>query len=372
MKRSAMGWLWLALAAMAAAASGWAAGEPWEVFAQNDRIGFKDAQGVVRIDPKLSLMFTPAQRFEHIIATGEETADGYRTYYLLRDGRQVAPDSLYFFDNAPVCESENSIRFRDRKRDRVGLLDGSGRVLIPAELSDATAMRNGMVVVLKGATRSCADPGVSLDQCEHKGWRGGTELLLDRHGKTLVEHFDTTRAGALDWFSKQQSDQPSDDPRRVSFKGVDGRYLSFVDIEKDFAIWFRDEFLAHLDDASLKAHSYPQVWSGQGSEPLNDWQATTPDEVLQKHGTQLRKRLEALRSSAGYGVRQDDMGWPFDPERDPQYFDGCGEFAQWKTHRISAMEHWQLGSFEPDKHASFDFIRTAEGYRLVAFSIPGL
>ncbi|MFS2124209.1 hypothetical protein [Pseudomonas sp. Pseusp97] len=341
-------------------------------FTQNDLIGFKDAQGAVRVEPKLSPMFTLARRFEHIIATGEESADGYRSYYLLRDGREVAPDSLYFFDNAPICESEDSIRFRDRQRDKVGFLDGDGRVLIRAELSDATAMRNGLVVALKGAARSCAEPGVSLDQCEHKGWSGGTEVLLDRQGRTLVENFDSRRAAALDWFSREVSDQPSSDPRRVSFKAVDGRYLSFVDIEKDFAAWFRDEFLAHLDDVSLKAHSYPQLWSGEGGAPQDDWKTAAVDDVLREYGAQLRARLEALRTSAGYGVRQDDMGWPFDPERDPQYFDGCGEFAQWKTPKVSAVEHWDQGSFEPARHASFDFIRTAEGYRLVAFSIPSL
>ncbi|GEM_PF-1881959 len=359
----------LAMAALALSVSA-AADEPWVAFTQNELIGFKDAQGAVKIAPTLSPMFTMARRFEHIIATGEETADGYRTFHLLRDGRQVAPDALYVFDNAPICESENSIRFRDRQRDRVGVLDGHGQVLIPAELSDATAMRNGMLVALKGATRHCADAGVTLQQCEHKGWSGGTEVLLDRHGRTLVERFDSSRAAALDWFSMQASDQPASDPRRVSFKGVDGRYLSFVDIEKDFALWFKDEFLAHLDDASLKANSYPQLWSGQGGEPLEDWKADPVDKALREHGAQLRARLQALRTSMNYGVRQDDMGWPFDPERDPQYFDGCGDFAQWKTPKVSAMEHWQQGSFEPGKHASFDFIRTAQGYRLVAFSLP--
>lgn len=361
---------WLAaLGALVLSASA-GAEEPWVAFTQNDLIGFKDARGGVKVPPKLSPMFTLARRFEHIIATGEDTANGYRSYYLLRDGRQVAPDSLYFFDNAPTCESENSIRFRDRVRDKVGFLDGDGQVLIPAELSDATAMRNGMVVALKGATRSCVDPGASLEHCEHKGWSGGTEVLLDRHGTTLVANFDSSRASTLDWFSRQVSEQPSSDPRRVSFRGVDGRYLSFVDVEKDFAIWFKDEYLAHVDDASLKAHSYKQIWSGQGSEPLDDWRSVSTDEALRQYGPVLRKRLEVLRSSAGYGVRQDDMGWPFDPERDPQYFDGCGEFAQWRTPKVSAMEHWEQGSFEPARHASFDFIRTAEGYRLVAFSIP--
>lgn len=356
---------WLALVCSAEAAD-----EPWVAFTQDELIGFKDARGVVRIEPKLSPMFTIARRFERIIATGEETTGGYRTYYLIRDGRQVAPDSVYFFDNAPLCESEDSIRFRDRARDTVGFLDGNGQVLIPAQLSDATAMRNGMAVALKGATRSCVDPGTSLEQCEHRTWKGGTELLIDRHGQTLVEGFDSARSGELDWFSLQRSDRPSNDSRRMSFKGVDGRYYSFVAIEKDFSAWFKSEFLPHLDDASLKKNSFPRVWIGQGNEPLDDWKSAAVADFLDQHGPALRKRLEALRSSGGYGVSQDERGWPFDPERDPQYFDNCDGFAQWKTPKLSVMEHWQLGSFEPAKHASFDFIRTADGYRLVAFSIP--
>ncbi|MFR0691345.1 hypothetical protein ACLUTX_18265 [Enterobacterales bacterium AE_CKDN230030158-1A_HGKHYDSX7] len=362
----------IAWGALALVASVHAAEAPWIAFTQDETIGFKDAQGAVKVAPTLSPLFTLARRFERILATGEETADGYRTFYLLRDGRRVMPDSLYYFDNGPICESEDSIRFRDRQRDTVGFLDGDGQVLIPAQLSDTTAMRNGMAVALKGATRSCVDPNVSLEQCEHKGWKGGTEVLIDRHGKTLVEDFDSTRADWLDWFSLQVSEQPSSDPRRLSFRGVDGRYYSFVDVEKDFAAWFKGEFLTHLDDASLKAHSLERVWSGQGSEPLDDWKSAAVEDVLRQQGAALRKRLEALRSSAGYGVRQDDRGWPFDPERDPQYFDNCGAFAQWKTPRVSALEHWQAGSFEPARHASFDFIRTAGGYRLVAFSIPEL
>ncbi|MCY1428282.1 hypothetical protein D9M71_441600 [compost metagenome] len=352
------------------AAPVWAADDPWFAFTRDDQVGFKDARGVVKIEPKLSTGATVALRFDRIIATGEETAEGFRTYYLLKDGRQVAPDGVYYFDYEADCESEDSIRFHDRQRDKVGFLDGNGQVLISAEFDDATPLRNGMAVALKGATRACAEPGVSLKQCEHKGWQGGRSLLIDRHGKTLVERLDRERTDTLDWYSLEVSEQPPSDPRRVAFKGVDGRYYAFVDIEKDFTAWFKEEFLPHLDDAALKAHSFARIWHGQGSEPLNDWPSASADDTLRQYGPALRGRLEALRASGGYGVRQDDMGWPFEADTDPQLFDGCGNFAQWKTPKVSAMEHWQQGSFEPDKHASFDFIRTAEGYRLLSFSLP--
>lgn len=346
--------------------------EPWVAFEHGNLLGFKDERGAIKVEPKLAAQYTVARRFEHIIATGEEEPDGsYRSYYLLRDGRQVAADSLYIYNNTPICESENSIRFRDHQRDTVGFLDGDGQVLIAAELSDATPMRNGMVVALKGAIRTCAEPGRSLEQCEHKSWSGGTELLLDRHGNTLVENFDIYRSGALDWFSRQEGDQPSSDPRRVSFKGVDGRYMSFVDIEKDFAAWFKDEFLPSLDDAALKAHSYPELWSLQDCcEVPGEWKTAT-DVALRKRGAAVRKRLESLRASAGYVVVQNPHYWPLAPDSNPQYFDGCNNFTQWKTPLVSVLEHGQLGSHDSAEHASFDFIRSANGYRLISFSIPG-
>jgi len=362
----ALGWM-LALTTPACATDG-----PWIAFTHgNDQVGFKDAQGTVRIEPTLFQPMTPALRFDHIIAAGEKTTSGARTYYLLKDGREIAPNSVYYHDNVPACESEDSIRFRDRQHDKVGFLDGQGEILIPATLDDATPLRNGIALVLKGATRICAGhPDRTQEDCDHWIWEGGTQQLIDRHGKTLVEDINATATQALDWYSLDVSPQPPTDPLRVAFKGVDGRYYGFVDIQKDFAIWLRNEFLPHLDDASLKAHSYARLWHGQGNEPLNDWQSTPATEMLRRYGAALRKRLTALRDSDGFGLAQEPMAWPFDAIRDPQYFDNCGEFAQWKTPKISVREHWQQGSFEPDKHASFDFIRTPKGYRLLAFSIP--
>ncbi|VVP61227.1 WG repeat-containing protein [Pseudomonas fluorescens] len=355
-------WL-LALGALTLSIPAWTADAPWTAFSHEDMIGFKDARGKVRVEPNLMPGFTNAQRFDRIIATGNYTAGS--SYYLLRDGRRVMPGSVYSFDSIPDCESEGSIRFRDHEHNTVGFLDGNGRVLIPAEMNEVTPLHNGMAVALKGATRECAEPSVSLEQCEVTLWKGGTTSLIDSQGVTLVKNLHDTRLDNLDWFSIEVSTQPSTEPSRIAFKGEKGRYYSFVDIEKDFAAWFKNEFLTHLDDTTLKANSYKEVWHDQGSEEHGPSEA-----MITQFGPALRVRLEVLRASSNYGVAIANMGNPLEVERAPQFFDNCGQFTQWKTPLVSAVEHWEQGSFKSGKHAVFNFIRTAEGYRLLSFSIP--
>ena len=347
-----------------------AADQPWFAFTRNDLIGFKDARGKVMIKPQFEPVATVALRFDHIIAVGEGAESDYRTYYLLKDGRQVGQRSVYYFDAKADCESEGTIRFRDRQTDKVGFLDQNGRVQIAAQFDDAEPLRNGVAWALRGATKVCAERGVSLDQCEHQGWQGGQKLLIDRLGKTLVAGFEADNLEALDWYSLTVNDQPPTDARRVSFKGVDGRYYSFVDIEKDFAAWFAGSFLPHLDTASLQANSYPRVWRGIGNQPFNDYKSGAGLSMIAANASRLRSRLGALRASGEYGVGLDSFSWPFEPGREPQYFDGCGNFAQWKTPIMSVQENMNHGSYEPGKHASFNFIRTAQGYRLFSFSLP--
>jgi hypothetical protein len=48
----------------------------------------------------------------------------------------------------------------------------------------------------------------------------------------------------------------------------------------------------------------------------------------------------------------------------------CDQFTQWKTPLVSAMEQGEQGLFDSGKHAAFNFIRTAEGYRRLSFSMP--
>lgn len=348
-----------------------AADQPWFAFTQQDLIGFKDARGKVMIQPTLSGGITIARRFDHIIAAGEHDGQSFRTYYLLKDGRQIGQNSLYMFDNAPDCESEGTIRFRDRHQDKVGFFNGDGQVQIAAQFDDARPLRNGVALALRGARRMCFDgEGVPLDRCEHLGWQGGQNLLIDRHGKTLVEGVDIENFDAFDWYSLVVMQQPSTDPRRVSFKGVDGRYYSFVDIEKEFTVWFTESFLPHLDSRSLQANSFHTVRRGVAGGPLKNYTRASGASMIKQYGSTLHRRLSVLKVSGEYGVSIESSSWPFEPDHDPQYFDGCANFAHWKTPMVSVMENWNRGSFEPAKHASFNFIRTPDGYRLLSFSLP--
>src|SRR5688572_4673117 len=98
--------------------------DTWTAFWNKDTtlIGFKDKNGVVKIEPKFS-GFTFANKFDNIIVASEEVKDTYKTYYLTKTGRIVGRDSLRIFDNGADCESEGFIRFRDNKTDKVGMFN---------------------------------------------------------------------------------------------------------------------------------------------------------------------------------------------------------------------------------------------------------
>ncbi len=366
--RQRLGLLLVAFSLVLVSAFAVAADEPWFAFHQGELIGFKNSRGKVMIAPKFNEIFTVAKRFDHIIAAGDDVGEQSRSYYLLKDGRQIGEDSLYTFDTKPDCESEGSIRFRDKQSGKIGYFDRNGQVMIAAQFDAAEPFRNGVAWVLRDATRFCYDD-VAAVECEHYGFKGGQKLLIDRRGEVLVEGFATDNLDTLDWYSLTVGDQPPSDARRVSFKGVNGRYYSFIDIEKEFTAWFAESFLPHLDTASLQANSYHTVWRGVSDQPLNDW-VRVRGKSAADYVPALRKHLAALRISGEYGVMLLTRPWPFDAKRNPGYFDGCGNFAYWKTPQVSAMENLNRGVFEPDKHASFDFVRTKNGYRLVSFSLP--
>ncbi len=234
----------------------------WHLFrdTKNELIGFKDSKNNVKIKPKF--IFTPAKEFHNIIAVIESTENNkFKSYYLLKNGNKVGFNSHYIWDNSPDCESDGTIRFRDKKKG-VGFFDRKGNVLIPAIYSNATPFRNGMAIVLKDATKMCFNgkPYSIKNRCEHWKWEGGKTYLINKQNKILVENF--WYVTNLNWLSVKISDKLIKDRIWDSFLGTDGKYYSFINYEKEFNIWF-ESFLTLSDIKSLNNRSISElsVWS---------------------------------------------------------------------------------------------------------------
>ena len=70
------------------------------------------------------------RKFDEIIAVNDETNGKWESYYLTKAGKMFGNDSLEFYDNSPVCESEGFITFRDRKTDKAGMFNRNGDIVI--------------------------------------------------------------------------------------------------------------------------------------------------------------------------------------------------------------------------------------------------
>jgi len=218
--------------------------DTWTSFWNKDTtlIGYKDKNGVVKIEPKFK-GFTSASKFDNIIAVSEEIDGKWSNYYLTKSGKIVGKDSLHISDNVSDCESEGFIRFRDSKTDKVGMFDRTGKVVIPAIYNDLTRVRNGMIIGLKGAEKKFWDKD-KHSGCNHFSWTGGQEVLIDTMNNVLVENFKYDYS--LNFFTLEKTKTPHSDTTRKSFIATDGSLYSFVDFEKEFRQWIKEELLTIL------------------------------------------------------------------------------------------------------------------------------
>lgn len=306
---------------------------------------------------------TYAQRREvdkrSIIAVMEQTDDGFDNYYKLKDGSKIGEDSLYLFDMTPDCESEGYIRFHDRITDKVGMFDGNGKIAIPAEYSVMTPFRNGMSVVIKDGRREYW--GANND--EHWSWVG-EEWLIDKNNHVLVKDFSYDKH--LDFFSVQQEDVPSKDTCRVSFLGVNGKYYTFLDMKKDFELWFKNEVLTDLSKEKFLKHCYRDIYNYKAKK---GWTAEERRKYVNDEFISIKERLLNLHNdNTEFFISMDDLNWFIYKKREfRKYFNECGEPMTYKYPVMSVIiSH---GSKEKHTQDIFTFLRTDEGYKLLAVTL---
>lgn len=338
----------------------------YAVFAQNNdtwisfwdkdttHIGFKDKNGVIKIEPKFT-GFTIARKFENIIAVSEQKDQKWESYYLTKSGKIVGRDSLYVFDNGPDCENEGFIRFTDRKTDKMGMFNAEGKIVIPAEYSNLTKVKNGMFIGLKDAKKE-------MDG-EHFFWKGGKEFLIDINNKILIENFSYN--DDLNFYSLEKSKEPSKDKTRDSFLGVDGLYYSFINFDKEFKYWLENNLLKDLSKASLEKHSFDKItyWK----EP-NGWISEPKTKFIDQNYIYLKSKLQELKNpKTDYFVSSDGLNqFIFESSEYNLYFNNCNESREWlypvKSIIINPKNKMDF------KQDQIQFLRTENGYKLISVS----
>lgn len=333
----------------------------WTSFLNSDTtlIGYKDKNGVVKIEPRFDFL-TTAGKFDNIIAVQEDIYGEYRgrCYYLTKMGKMVGRDSMYIFDNGFDCESEGFIRFKDKKTDKAGMFDKNGEIVIPAEYSDLTRVRNGMIIVLKDAEREYAKNG------DFFSWRGGKELLIDTLNNVLIENFPYTTE--LNFYSIEITQTPSLDNTRENFKATDGSYYSFVNFEKEFKNWLTNDLLINLTSQKLIDASYDTItwWSTEG------WIKNHKQHFINNNFETLKTDLlEMLDPDCDYFLFLDRLNhYMYEGVEFEHYFNNCGEAKEWIYPVMElVINHNRKEKDWTQNH--YDFLRTNNGYRLISVTI---
>ncbi|MHC0443832.1 WG repeat-containing protein [Flavobacterium sp. 3-218] len=329
----------------------------WTSFPNKDTtlIGFKDKNGIIKIEPKFT-GFTTAQKFENIIAVSEEENGKWKSYYLTKQGKIVGRDSLYVFDNGPDCENEGFIRFTNHKTDKMGIFNSEGKIVIPAQYSALTKVRNGLIVVLKDAEKQ--------QDGEHFFWKGGTEFLIDIHNKILIENFPYN--DNLNYYSLEKTKEPSKDETKESFLGVDGQYYSFINYEKEFTHWLKNTFLPNLTKANLEKYSFDKItyWK----EP-DGWISKSKTKFIEQNYTLLKLKLQQLNSkNTDYFISSDGLNqFIYESEEYDIYFNNCNESKDWQYPTMDIIINSKNKTDFGQDH--FEFLRTQNGYRLISVSL---
>ncbi|MBP1711791.1 MAG: hypothetical protein H6Q49_1993, partial [Deltaproteobacteria bacterium] len=275
----------------------------WTAFLNEDTglVGFKDQHGRIRIKPKYS-GFTTAKKFDKIIAVMAEKNGKNEFYYLTKAGKIAQRGNLYLLDNSPDCESEGFIRFRDRKTDKAGLLNGEGKIAIPPVYNDLTSVRNGFISALKGAKKKSLDANGPYG-CNHFTWVDGETVLIDTRNKIIIRNFDSE--SPLDFFSINIASEPSKDVRRQNFLGVDGRYYSFVDYKKEFQEWLFSNLLENLSIDRLIEYSYHEIYFWK--EP-DGWIHESKHKFIERNFELIKNRLTELnKKNSEYFISIDGL-----------------------------------------------------------------
>ena len=321
--------------------------------------GFKNSKGEVMIEPKF-MGFTSANKFDKIAAFMEDTNGEFSSYYMLKNGKRFAEDSLYVFDMAFDCENEGFIKFRDPKTGNVGMFNTAGKVAIPALYNDMTPFENGLSVALKGAKLTKEDD-------EHSFWAGGENLLINTKNKVLVKNFQDDQL-TLDFHSLRIQSQPEKSAERVSFLGTNGKYYSFIDNEKLFENFLNQKFFKNLSKKNLLKNSYEKIayWDEE-----KNWISRSAKDFLEKNHAILLERLEGYKNKKNVQIMVENYTTLTEDieQKIQHHYNNCGRrnMSKYPFFRLVITNRDENGKF---LHQDlFSFLRTEKGIKFISCSI---
>lgn len=327
---------------------------------KKDLSGYKDSTGKIKIRARFSGLGR-ARVFRNIIAVSESPSN---TYYLLKNGKKLAPDSLYVWDMTFDCEQEGKIRFRDPVTDKVGFLDSRGNVVIPANYNDARPFYNGLALVIHHAKRLCLDgKPYDIEKCEHWMWEG-TTALIDTTGRIVADHLDDDQTRNLDWYSAQLNKAPAEGDGYRSFKTVDGRYYTFLNYESEFHQWFYKSFLPAAIAGNFAL--YDQVRLESRSKRRKERCYKKPV-FIRKYSGRMKLKLKAIQNRTIETVIFPSKLNPFiHTTKDfAAYYTDCNEHNEAKYPVFEVITTRQLKGGNPMQER-YEFLRTVMGYQLIS------
>jgi hypothetical protein len=315
--------------------------------------GYKDLNGRIKI-PAQFLHYSIPDSFHHIIAV-EDTL--YNQYYLLKNGKKVARDSVYMFDYMFDCEREGKILFKDKKSKNVGFLDVNGRVVIPAIYNYATPFCNNISLALIGAELKCLDKG-----CEHSSYVGGKTVLINAKNEIIVDNWQDD-SDKINWYSVKIDDPALDRPGCVDVGGTDGRVYSFQSYNSEFVSWYYRKFLPALKAGEVSKYVMSEIKSW--SDDKGEWLHWPKAHFLRTNTSLMRDILlinrDKIDISSGDLIFNDNLY--------KSYRNSCGQHDAERYPVFTVTKTYSNGDAASNRQENFDFIRTTNGYLLYAVSI---
>ncbi|GAB2856930.1 WG repeat-containing protein [Hymenobacter ruber] len=334
--------------------------------------GYKDAAGRIRTPAKFG-SFSDAQKFRHIMAVNEDATQ--KQYYLLKNGRPVGRDSVYMFDYTFDCESEGKIRFRDRKRYRMGFFDSAGHVSIPAIYNTVMPFHNGLAAARIGAHLKCISGEKDTIQCEHAIWVGGRNVLINTRNEVLADNLPEDQLANLNWYSLRINATAVDTATTRTFRAVNGDRYTFTDYEKEFTHWFYEVFVPTvLTGPAEKVAPLCFAELAVAGKPFRGWPHFEPAAFVKKfYQPALLPKLGRLQ----FGTKNVEISAEefnnliFNGPRFRPFLTDCGAPFQEKypAFNVVVNEDDASGKRNYEHQQHFAFIRTTEGYRLFSVAL---